>query len=74
MTVHDSVVNVKKGTQIPLLTMHLKTSIFSPFLFVSFVRVIRLITNRQYAFCVYYVRLSTDNHNPNNPKIDYVLL
>jgi len=36
------------------------------FLYFSFVRVIKLIRNRKYAlFCIYEVKLSPDNHNPN---------
>ena len=46
------------------------------FLYNSFVRVIRLIINRKYGvFCIYYVRLSHDNHNLIHwIKNDHVLL
>ena len=37
-----------------------------PFLYFSFVGGIRFKANRKYTFfCVYYVRLSSANHNPN---------
>jgi len=47
-----------------------------PFLYFSFVRVLKFITHRKYAFfCIYYVRLSLDNHNLIHwIQFDHVLL